>query len=68
MARKMRGELHKVDVTTTNGRPGAWICALGLVICLMGCQARFQNATVAAVTVAGGAATPAGAPHFLCDH
>ncbi len=22
------------------GRPGAWICALGLVICLMGCQPR----------------------------
>jgi Bacterial SH3 domain len=29
-----------VEVTTANGRPGAWIWALGLVICLMGCQPR----------------------------
>jgi len=27
-----------VDVTTAHGRPGAWIGALGIVICLMGCQ------------------------------
>jgi hypothetical protein len=26
------------------GRPGAWICALGLVICLMGCQPRVNKA------------------------
>jgi hypothetical protein len=36
----MRGELHKVDATTANGRPGAWICVLGLVVCLMACQPR----------------------------
>lgn len=23
---------------TVNGRPGAWLCAVGLAICLMGCQ------------------------------
>jgi hypothetical protein len=27
-----------VEPTTVNGRPGAWICAIGLFICLMGCQ------------------------------
>jgi hypothetical protein len=27
-----------MDATTANGRPSAWIWALGLVICLMGCQ------------------------------
>ncbi len=25
------------------GRPGAWICALGLVICLVGCQPRVNK-------------------------
>lgn len=30
--------------TTVNGRPSAWICALGLVICLMGCQPRSYQA------------------------
>jgi hypothetical protein len=29
-----------VEATTNNGRPGAWICVLGLFICLMGCQPR----------------------------
>ena len=43
-ARKRPGELLKVDVTTVNGRPGAWICALGLVICVMGCQPRVDKA------------------------
>ena len=38
--RKRRGELLKVDETTAKGRSGAWIGALGLVICLMGCQPR----------------------------
>ena len=33
-----------MDVTTANGRPGAWIGALGLVICLMGCQPRVHKA------------------------
>jgi uncharacterized protein YgiM (DUF1202 family) len=33
-----------VDATTDNGRPGAWICALGLVIFLMGCQPRVNSA------------------------
>ena len=33
-----------MDATTTNGRPSAWICALGLVICLMGCQPRVYKA------------------------
>ena len=33
-----------MDGTTANGRPGAWICALGLVICLMGCQPRVDKA------------------------
>ena len=33
-----------MDTTTANGRPGAWICALGLVICLMGCQPRVNTA------------------------
>ena len=28
------------DHTVDKQRPGAWICALGLVICLMGCQPR----------------------------
>ncbi len=32
------GDLLKVNTTTVKGRPGAWTCALGLVICLMGCQ------------------------------
>jgi hypothetical protein len=26
------------------GRPGPWICALGMVICLMGCQPRVNKA------------------------
>jgi hypothetical protein len=29
-----------VEPTTINGCTGAWICALGLVICLLGCQPR----------------------------
>lgn len=33
-----------MDATTAKGRPGAWICALGLVICLMGCQPRVNTA------------------------
>jgi hypothetical protein len=33
-----------MDKTTVNGRPGAWICALGLVISLMACQPRVNNA------------------------
>ncbi len=33
-----------MDATTANGRPAAWICALGLVICLMGCQPRVYKA------------------------
>ncbi len=32
------------DEITVNGRLGAWICALGLVISLMGCQPRVNNA------------------------
>jgi len=32
-----------MDETTANGRPAAWICALGLVISLMGCQPRVNN-------------------------
>ena len=44
MARKRPGELLKMDATTTNGRPSACICALGLVICLMGCQAQVHTA------------------------
>jgi len=32
------------ETTTANGRSGAWICALGLVICLMGCQPRVNKA------------------------
>ena len=38
------GELLKVDATTANRRPRVWICALGLVICLMGCQAQVHTA------------------------
>ena len=34
----------KVNKTTVNGRLGAWICALGLVICLTACQPRVNNA------------------------
>jgi hypothetical protein len=34
------GACHFVDL----GRPGVWICALGLVICLMGCQPRTDKA------------------------
>jgi uncharacterized protein YgiM (DUF1202 family) len=46
MARKMRGELHKVDVLTANGRSSAWICVLlALVICLMGCQPQVYRTT-----------------------
>jgi hypothetical protein len=33
-----------VDATTANGRPGACICALGLVICLVGCQPQASKA------------------------
>ena len=33
-----------MDATTAYGRPSAWICALGLVICLMGCQPRVNKA------------------------
>ena len=33
-----------MEPTTVNGRPGAWICALGLFICLMGCQPRAYQA------------------------
>ena len=40
----MRGELHKVDETTATGRRSAWICTLGLIISLMGCQPRVNNA------------------------
>jgi hypothetical protein len=39
-----QGELLKVDATTANGRPSALISALGLVICLMGCQPRVYEA------------------------
>jgi hypothetical protein len=38
MDRKRREELLKVAETTANGRSGAWIGVLGLVICLVGCQ------------------------------
>lgn len=34
-----------MEATITNGRPGVWLCALGLVICLMGCQPRVNTAT-----------------------
>lgn len=30
--------------TTSHGRPGAWTCALGLAICLMGCQPKVNQA------------------------
>ena len=33
-----------MDGITANGRLGAWSCALGLVICLMGCQPRVNKA------------------------
>jgi len=33
-----------MGVTTVNRGPGAWICVLGLVICLMGCQSRVSKA------------------------
>jgi hypothetical protein len=33
-----------MDTTTGNGRPRAWICALGLSICLIGCQPRVYEA------------------------
>ena len=33
-----------MNATNTNRRPGAWICTLGLVICLMGCQPGVQKA------------------------
>jgi hypothetical protein len=33
-----------MDKITVNGRLGAWICALGMVISLMGCQPRVNNA------------------------
>ena len=39
------GELLKMDATTANRRPSAWICALGLVICLMGCQPQVYKAS-----------------------
>ncbi len=32
------GGILQVNTTTAKGRPGAWTCALGLLICLMGCQ------------------------------
>lgn len=41
-AREKLGEL-RVDETTDNRRFGALICALGLVISLMGCQPRVNN-------------------------
>jgi hypothetical protein len=34
------GTAHFIDLV----RPGAWICVLGLVICLMGCQPRVKKA------------------------
>jgi hypothetical protein len=43
-AKKRPEELLKVDATTANGRPGAWICSLWLIICLMGCQPRVNEA------------------------
>ena len=33
-----------MEPITVNGRPGAWICAIGLFICLMGCQPRAYQA------------------------
>ncbi len=33
-----------MGAATGNGRPGTWICALGLVICLTGCQAQVNKA------------------------
>jgi hypothetical protein len=39
-----RGDLLKVEPRTVNSRPGAWICVLGLVICLSGCQPRAYQA------------------------
>jgi Bacterial SH3 domain len=43
-AKKQPEELPKMDATTADGRPGVWICVLGLVICLMGCQPRVNKA------------------------
>jgi hypothetical protein len=43
MAEEDGGNFIKVDVITANGQTGAWICALGLVICLMGCQPRVHR-------------------------
>ena len=42
-ARKGRRNSLKVNETNPNGRPGAWICALGLAISLMGCQPQVYN-------------------------
>ncbi len=39
-------ELSKVDAITANWRLGAWVCALGLVIGLMGCQSQVNKAPV----------------------
>lgn len=44
MTRKRLGKFLKMAATTANGRPGAWICALGLAICLMGCQPEVNKA------------------------
>jgi uncharacterized protein YgiM (DUF1202 family) len=38
------GGASKMDKTTGKGPPGLWICALGLAICLMGCQPRVEKA------------------------
>ncbi|MDP2046462.1 MAG: SH3 domain-containing protein [Deltaproteobacteria bacterium] len=57
-AREKLGELRKVDETTANGRFGALICALGLVISLMGCQPRVNNAPPLPPPVPPAAALP----------
>ncbi len=38
------GGLLKVEAMTANGRPVAWLGALGLVICLAGCQPQANKA------------------------
>ncbi len=43
-AKKRPGELLKMAATTATMHFSAWICALGLVICLLGCQPRASKA------------------------
>ncbi|MCL4500546.1 MAG: SH3 domain-containing protein [Deltaproteobacteria bacterium] len=62
LAQKRPEEFLKVDTITGIGRTGSLICALGLVICLMGCQPRVNKAPPLPPPLPPAAAAPIAPP------